>query len=92
VRRAFWREYLRFFIFPLGGTTDFLGRFFKSIFNAIYVSKKYFFSDIAKIKTNQKNNRNTFMLRKWLQLAVYDWFGPKISRRNTQLTFRNLNV
>jgi hypothetical protein len=27
-----------FFIFPLGGTTDFLGRFFKSIINAIYVS------------------------------------------------------
>jgi hypothetical protein len=23
VRRAFWREYLRLFIFPLGGTTDF---------------------------------------------------------------------
>jgi hypothetical protein len=53
VRRAFWREYLRFFIFPLGGTTDFLGRFFKSIINAIYVSKKII-SDIAKIKTNQK--------------------------------------
>jgi hypothetical protein len=32
-----------FFIFPLGGTTDFLGRFFKSIINAIYVSKKYYF-------------------------------------------------
>jgi hypothetical protein len=29
-----------FLIPPLGGTTDFLGRFFKSIFNAIYVSKK----------------------------------------------------
>jgi hypothetical protein len=28
-----------FFIFPQGGTTDFLGRFFKSIINAIYVSK-----------------------------------------------------
>jgi hypothetical protein len=69
VRRAFWREYLRFFIFPLGGTTDFLGHFFKSIFNAIYVSKKKK-SDIAKIKTNQKNNKNTFMLRKWLQLVV----------------------
>jgi hypothetical protein len=40
VRRAFWREYLRFFIFPLGGTTDFLGRFFKSIFNAICFQKK----------------------------------------------------
>jgi hypothetical protein len=23
MRRAFWREYLRLFIFPLGGTTDF---------------------------------------------------------------------
>jgi hypothetical protein len=29
-----------FFIFPLGGTTDFLGRIFKSFINAIYVSKK----------------------------------------------------
>jgi hypothetical protein len=52
-----------FFIFPLGVTTDFLGRFFKSIIYAIYVSKKKLFSDIAKIKTNQKSN-------KWLQLAV----------------------
>jgi hypothetical protein len=25
VRRAFWREYLRLFIFPLGGTSDFVG-------------------------------------------------------------------
>jgi hypothetical protein len=79
VRRAFWREYLCFFKFPLGGTTDFLGRFFKRIIYAIYVSKNKFFSDIAKIKTNQKNNKNSFMLRKWLQLAVLNWFGPKKS-------------
>jgi hypothetical protein len=72
---------------PLGGTTDFL-----SIIPAIYVSEKYFFSDIAKIKTNQKNNKNTFMLRKWLQLAVLSWVGPQKSCRDTQLTFRNLNV
>jgi hypothetical protein len=32
--------------------------------------KNNLFSDIAKIKTNQKNNKNTFILRKWLQLAV----------------------
>jgi hypothetical protein len=68
-----------FFIFPLGGTTDFLGRFLKSIINAIYVSKKKKKSDIEKIKTNQKNNKNTFMLRKWLQLAILNWFGPKKS-------------
>jgi hypothetical protein len=41
--------------------------------------KKIKKSDIAKIKTNQKNNKNTFMLRKWLQLAVLNWFGPKKS-------------
>jgi hypothetical protein len=35
------------------------------------------FLDIAKIKTNQKNNKNTFILRKWLQLAVLNWFGPQ---------------
>jgi hypothetical protein len=29
-----------FFIFPLGGITDFLGRFLKRIINAIYASKK----------------------------------------------------
>jgi hypothetical protein len=58
-------------------SADFLGRFFKSIINAIYDYKKYFFPNIAKIKTNQKNNKNTFMLRKWLQLAVLNWFGPK---------------
>jgi hypothetical protein len=46
-----------FFIFPLGGTTDFLGRFFKSIINAIYVSKKKKKLDIAKIKTNQKTTK-----------------------------------
>jgi hypothetical protein len=42
----------------------------------------HFLTDIAKIKTNQKNNKNnknTFMLRKWLQLAVWNWFGPKKS-------------
>jgi hypothetical protein len=49
VRRAFWRRAV-FLIPPLGGTTDFLGRFFKSIINAIYVSKKKLKnSDIAKI-------------------------------------------
>jgi hypothetical protein len=79
-KQIFLAGIFTFFIFPLGGTTDFLGRFFKSIINAIYVSKKYlFFSDIAKIKTNQKNNKNTFMLRKWLQLAVLNWFGTKKS-------------
>jgi hypothetical protein len=52
VRRAFWQEYLRFFIFPLGGTTDFLGRFLKSTFNAIYVSKKK-----KKIRTLQKSKQ-----------------------------------
>jgi hypothetical protein len=67
-----------FFKFPLGGPTNFLGRFLKSIINAICFQKNKKL-DIAKIKTNQKNNKNTFMLRKWLQLAVLNWFGPKKS-------------
>jgi hypothetical protein len=66
----FGRNIFVFFIFPLGGTTDFLGRFFKSIINGIYVSKKKKIRTLQKSKKNQKNNKNTFMLRKWLQLAV----------------------
>jgi hypothetical protein len=59
-----------FLIFPIGGTTDFLGRFLKASLTPSMFPKNNLFSDIAKIKTNQKNNKNTFMLRKWLQLAV----------------------
>jgi hypothetical protein len=47
--------------------------------------KNNFILDIAKIKTNQKNNinnKNTFMLRKWLQLAFFNWFGPQKSKKN----------
>jgi hypothetical protein len=35
---------------------------------------------------------HTFMLRKWLQLAVLNWWVPKKSWRDTQLTFKNLKV
>jgi hypothetical protein len=54
-----------FFIFPLGGTTNFLGRraFLK-------VSKKYLlFRTLQKSKQIRKTTK-TLMLRKWLQLAV----------------------
>jgi hypothetical protein len=56
------------FLIPplLGGTTDFLGRFLKASLTPSMFPKNIFFSDIAKIKTNQKNNKNnknTFMLR-----------------------------
>jgi hypothetical protein len=43
-----------FFIFPLGVTTDFLGRFFKSIIYAIYVSKKNYFQTLQKSKQIRK--------------------------------------
>jgi hypothetical protein len=39
VRDAFWREHLLFHLFPLGGITDFLGRFLKHQ-SAIYHKKK----------------------------------------------------
>jgi hypothetical protein len=58
-----------FFIFPLGVTTDFCDAFLKASLTPSMFPKNNLFSDIAKIKTNQKNTKNTFMLRKWLQLA-----------------------
>jgi hypothetical protein len=64
MRRAFWRENLRFFIFPLGGTIDFLGRFFKSINNAIYVSKKLFIFRHCKNQNKSEKQQKYFYVEK----------------------------
>jgi hypothetical protein len=50
-----------FLIFPLGGTTDFLGRFFKSIINAIYVSKKQIFFRHCKNQNKSEKQQKHFM-------------------------------
>jgi hypothetical protein len=61
-----------FFIFPLGGTTDFLGRFFKSIINAIYVSKKYFFFGHCKNHNKSEKQQKHFYVEKMVATCSFE--------------------
>jgi hypothetical protein len=67
MRRAFWREYLRLFIFPLGGTTDFLGSFFKA-------SYELYESPFVKMGKNQQKSTKISMMTTFLCFLVFSGY------------------